>query len=287
MLTPGLFSKAKGLSMLDFKLFLVTGCMRSGTSLLHDLIASASGFGTRIAPARYLAEQINLYKKYCKKDAVFSRDYFLDENAIFKDTQSFLYDRINAAWVNAGRPQSLIFRSIDFAPNVALTAELIPDANIFISVRNPKDNITSMIKVRNKQKIFKSSVIATDIKSLCRTYNRAYLPALRAQKSNSGISARINFVRYEDAARYPEKTLSDICTRLNLQPGPSGVNRNMAISKSLLELASHTYWRTFVTELHSGPASVESIGSHKKYISPAEAKIIDRRCRHVSRKFGY
>jgi hypothetical protein len=270
-----------------FKLFLVTGCMRSGTSLLHNLISSSSDFGMRIAPARYLAEQINLYNKYHGKSSVFSKDYFQGDISMFKDTQSFINDRIYAAWVNSGKPDSLIFRSVDFAPNVPLIAELIPDANILISVRDPKDNITSMIKVRNKQKIFGSSIIPEDIKRLCKIYNRSYLPTIRALKSNPGLSDQINFLRYEDAAQHPDKVLSGICAKLNLAPGSLEINKNVRESKSVLELVTHRYWRTYVTELHNGPASTESIGSHKKYISASEAKIIDRRCRHIRRKFGY
>ena len=275
--------------MLSYELVIVTGCMRSGTSLLYGLISTSPDVGPPLAAARYFADFVNLYRRYRGSDRPFATDYFLPGEDMKLVMRQILTDRLDAAWTNSGKPACLVIRSVDFAPMIPLVADLLPDAQFVVSARDPKDTITSILKVGRKQKLLgltkTSPAIKRDISRLCKNYNGSYLPGLRAQREQPSLQERLNFVRYEDAARDPADALSGVWARLGMAPGSH--DPDLSRRPSLRDLASHRYWRTYITDLHNGPASVESVGSHGLFLSEAEARAIDRRCRHVRRVFGY
>jgi hypothetical protein len=276
--------------MPSYNLIVVTGCMRSGTSLLYSLLCTSPDAGPPMAPARYLADNLNLYRRYVGVDRSFADDYFTADNDIMATTRRFLRERLDAAWENCGRPRCLIVRSVDLAHMIPLAAGLLPDARFVISVRDPRDTITSMIKVARKQKLLRvektGAVVSRDVAGLCKAYNASYLPALRLLRQHPELNERINFVRYEDAARDAASAFGPLWQQLGLRQGtlaPTALTRR----PSLLQLATHRYWRTYITELHNGPASTESVGSHGAFLAKAEASLIERRCRHLAQRFGY
>ncbi len=282
--------KREGVTAMPYTPIVVTGCMRSGTSLLYSLLCTSPDAGPPMAPARYISDSLTLYRRYVGVDRPFADDYFSPGDDITAATRRFIRDRMDAAWENCGRPSALVMRSVDLAPVVPLLADLLPDARFVVSVRDPRDTITSMVKVARKQRLLRvgkgSAVISRDISSLCKAYNGAYLPALRLLRRRSELGPRIRFVRYEDAARNPASALAQLWQDIELREGslaPASLNRR----PSLLQIATHRYWRSYITELHNGPASAESIGSHNAVLSKEEVARIERRCRLLLRHFGY
>jgi hypothetical protein len=274
---------------LPFKVIFVTGCMRSGTSLLHRLISTSPDTGERVAPARYLADFLLLSRSYMNGDSAFAADYFQSRDHLMETTGQFVRDRLADAWANSGKPACLAVRTVEIAPMLPLVATLLPEAKFAVSVREPKDVIASILKVGEKQLKLGRDTPATrrDVWRLARSYNRSYLAAYRAQLGDEQLRRRIVFVRYEDATADPSGALRDVWRRFELAPGTGELKADPDLRPSLKEILVHRLWRAYRTDLSEAAVSTRSVGSHKKALTVAEVLLTNWRCRILRRVFGY
>ncbi|BCM17186.1 hypothetical protein MJ8_09490 [Mesorhizobium sp. J8] len=278
-----------GSPSVPFKLVFVTGCMRSGTSLLHRLISTSPDTGERLAPARLIVDILQLYIRYGGEDSAFAADYLQSPDALLGETRRFLYARLHDAWLHSGKPQCLVLRTVEVAPMLPLVAQLLPEAKFAISVREPKDTITSILTVGAKQRLLGRRTLASagSVARLCKTYNRAYLPALRMHRTNGQFRDRAVFVRYEDAVADPAAALAKVWQSFGLQPGDGILTADPAKRASLRELLTHRYWRSYRTELSEAPVSARSIGTYRSALTASDIWNVNWRCRILRRAFGY
>ncbi|RJT28748.1 sulfotransferase [Mesorhizobium waimense] len=276
---------------LPFKLILVTGCMRSGTSLLHRLVSTSPDTGERLSPARFIADFLQLVRRYGGEESAFATDYFLSREEFVQKTRQFVEARLHDAWVHSGKPNCLVLRTVEIAGMLPLVADLLPDANFAISVREPKDTITSILNVGAKQTrlgIRHGALTAKrDVARLCKTYNRAYLTALRKRRMDEQFRDRIVFVRYEDAVADPAAALRQVWDRFGLRPGSGILPADPVTRTSIAELLTHRYWRSYRTDLSEAPVSARSVGSYRSMLRTSEIYSVDWRCRMLRRAFGY
>ncbi|MEP6565239.1 MAG: sulfotransferase [Mesorhizobium sp.] len=278
-------------SPLPFKLIIVTGCMRSGTSLLHRLVSTSPDTGERLSPARFIADFLLLIQRYRKEDSAFAMDYFQSPGDLVLATRQFVEARLHDAWVHSGMPPCLVLRTVEIAPMLSLVAELLPEAKFAISVREPKDTITSILNVRAKQKMLEgrrnSLTAKRDVGRLCKTYNRAYLTIMRKQRSDEQFRNRIVFVRYEDAVANSAEALREVWQRFGLTPGSGTLPADPVTRPSIAQILIHRFWRSFRTDLSEAPVSARSVGSHRSVLKTSEIWSVNWRCRILRRAFGY
>lgn len=276
---------------LPFKLIIVTGCMRSGTSLLHRLISTSPDTGERLGPARYIADFLQLSRRYLGEDSPFATDYFRSSDDLVSVTRQFVEARLHDAWVHSGKPTCLVLRTVEIAPMLPLVADLLPEAKFAISVREPKDTITSILNVGAKQRILgirRNALAASrDIRRLSKTYNGAYLAVFRKQRSDALFRNRIVFVRYEDAVSNSAAALDDVWQRFDLRPGSGTLPADPVTRPSLSEISNHRYWRSYRTSLSEAPVSTQSVGSYRSALKTSEIWHVNWRCRLLRREFGY
>jgi len=279
------------LTPLPFKLIFVTGSMRSGTSLLHRLVSTSPDAGDRIAPARYLSDFIQLFRSYSTTESAFATDYFQSSEDFFAVTRQFVVDRLHDAWLHSGKPKCLVLRTVEVAPMLPLVARLLPEAKFAISAREPKDVVASILKVGEKQrKLWPSRdtlALSKNVSRMCKTYNRAYMAALRTQRSDEALGQRIVFVRYEDAVANSVDAMQEMWRRFDMAPGSAVLPPNPVIRQSLGQIMVHRYWRSYRTNLSEAPVSAGSVGSYKSALKTSEIWTVNWRCRILRRVFGY
>ena len=276
-----------------YGLVIVTGCKRSGTTLLHRTISTSPDTGPMLAPARYITEQFDIYRRYSSKERFFIDDYF-DGPGSFRAHLRHTVERIlESAWSKSGKPATLVIKSVDFAYSLALVADILPEARFVVSVREPKDTVTSILKVSERHRQEGLPGGGRSIKRAGKVYVGSYLPILRAIRFRQALAERVHFVKYEDLVAGPSVAMAPVWSHCRITPG-SGNLEDLAKKSdperdeiAARNLANSKLWRAFVTELTNKAISRSSVGSHAAVLSPAEAAAVDWRCRSIRRKFGY
>ncbi|MCC6981862.1 MAG: sulfotransferase [Bauldia sp.] len=282
---------------MGYGLVIVTGCMRSGTTLLHRTISTSPDTGPMLAPARYITDQFDAYRRYARKERFFVDDYFADLEAFRAHLRHTVQRILDAAWDKSGRPHTLVIKSVDFGYSLLLVSETLPEARFVVSVREPKDTVTSILKVSDRQR--QDGVAAgpggwgRNIKRAGKVYVASYLPVLRAIRFRRELAERVHFMKYEDLVSAPSATMAAVWRHCRIAPGSGNLEELARKSDperdetAARNLASSKHWRAYLTELTSKAISRSSVGSHATALSASEAAAIDWRCRSIRRRFGY
>lgn len=279
-----------------FKTIFVGGVMRSGTSLLHQVICTSPDANPYINSCRYLTDQLTLYARYSGGDSLFVDDYFADRETFRAFTIGILDGILQAAWQTNGRPKALVLKNVELTVQVPLLAGLLPEARFVLSVREPKDVAASMIKVGEKQRqagldtFLVRAGAGRAIDALCDTINGYYAPTLRALQDgdgDDGLKDRVLFVRYEDTVTTPDETAARVFQFCDITPGRLPEDGDWRRSGHTGKIAEHARWRTYLTDLSAKPVSAAHVGAHGAVLSPDEAARIDERCRGLRKTFGY
>jgi hypothetical protein len=205
---------------MDYGLIVVTGCMRSGISLLYALTSTSPDTNSPIAPARYLSDNFHLLKNYLGTDRLFVTDYFPDRAALIAHTRKTVTGVLDAAWERSGKPRAIAIKAAELSPMLPLVAEVLPHARFVVSVREPKDTIASIVKVGERQKSLGLRLFSgrakRDIGRLCKAYNAAYLSSLRTADRLAG---RLVYVRYEDVVADGAAAMAPVWSHCGIAPG--------------------------------------------------------------------
>jgi len=262
--------------------------MRSGTSLLYGLVSTSPDTGGAIAPARYLSDQFHIYRRYLGSDSLFVEDYFPGRSGFIHHMRTLVKLVLDSAWEQAGRPPTLAIKAAELSSVIPLVAEVLPEARFIISVREPKDTITSILKVGERQRHFglriKSPRAKRDIGKLCKTYNAAYLPSLRAARR---IAEQLLYVKYEDVSLDGDAAMEPVWSHCGISPGNVARTEEVRRTSHFEAISKHHYWRTYLTELSGRLISRASVNSHRQMLTSDEIGRVDWRCRRVRRTFGY
>ena len=270
----------------------VGGVMRSGTSLLQQVICTSKDTNQFINACRYLTGQLALYSQYSGGDSVFNEDYFENKGEFRAFTISIIEKFLAGAWACNGRPNTLVLKNAELIMYIPLLADLLPDAKFVISVREPKDTITSMIKVGERQRKARLATYfartGRNIDALCAMFNNNYVPILKNLKTEGlNLDNRVLFVRYEDLVNRPDETAANVSRFCGISPGLLPKDGDWEKSSNTGKISQHAKWRTYITELSSRPISADSIGSHKSVLSAAECARIDEQCKAIRDIFKY
>ncbi len=277
-----------------FNLIFVAGAMRSGTTLLQQVLCSSPAANPFVHGCRYLTSQIMVYAQYAGTDRLYVPDYLGDAQGLFDFTKDILDRLLDQTHERLGRPQCLVLKNPELSRFIPQAALLIPDARFVVSVRDPKDTIASMIRVGEKHREDKvKSFLAgagRDIRALCASYRQFYIPLLNAIRGDhAGLRERTLFIGYESLIGDTEAAIAHLSdfSQLPLEMPPSEGEANWRSRIDEDELAGEPHWSAYVTELSGGPISAASIGRFREVLSAAEIEEIDRRCADLSRAFGY
>lgn len=272
-------------------LFVVCGAMRSGTTLLQKVICNSPEVNPYIHASRYLMDQLQIHMRYSDSDSLYIEDYFGGVKGLEDFTRQILNAFLLKAWNATGQPKALVLKNPELSFFAPALAELLPEVKFIFSVREPKDTITSMIKVgeRMKQKNIKAplSRAGRNVEVLSRMFNNHYVPVLNAIDSENPLFAgNVLFVRYEDIVYENRDTLERIQAFCGLSK-PLGEFDGWRKLSGSEKLALHPKWHVFLTDLYEKPISTESVGAYKNFLTQDECRQIDFQCRTFRKRFSY
>lgn len=150
----------------------IVGCSHSGTTLLTTIFGRNSEV-LAIGDETYVFGQEHAYiKSALKQWDVLCRQ--LKKKVFLEKTPKHIYE-------------------------IKKILKYVPDAKIIVTIRNPIDNIASLVKRNNDFKFSYKKFIA-DNKNIVRFKN----------------DDRVILCNYEDLVTNPEKTVKDLCTQVNI-----------------------------------------------------------------------
>ncbi|WP_299398933.1 sulfotransferase [Pelagibius sp.] len=279
-----------------YRLVLVAGAMRSGTSLLQHVLCASPQANPFVHGCRYLTSQIAIYAQYAGSDHLYVEDYLGGRDGLTAFTRDILERLLRETHRRLDHPDCLVLKNPELSTYFPQAAALLPSARFVVSVREPKDTIASMISVGEKHR--QSGVnsflagVGRDIAKLSASYRQFYLPVLRAlQKGDEALKERVLFVGYESLIGGTEPIVERLSafTGLSLPADTvdDGQTWRSRVDPENDEIYSHPRWGAYVTALSGGPISAASIGRYREVLTEAEADQIDSLCADIRRAFGY
>lgn len=270
----------------------VGGALRSGTSLLQKVICSSTDTNPFINGCRYLTDHLRLYAHYISTDNLYIDDYFGNTDRLRDFTKGLIENILAETWACTGRPNVLVLKSPELSLYLPQLADLLPGAKFVMSMREPKDTITSMLKVGERQKKDRVNTYLTragrNIDVLCNMYNNHYIPTLKnLEVEGSNLKNRVLFVKYEDVVSCSDETLARVSQFCSISLGRFAESGDWRISKSTEKISRHALWRTYLTDLSFKPISKDSIGAYKSVLTAAECATVDNRCQSIRKMFKY
>jgi hypothetical protein len=270
--------------------------MRSGTTLLQQVLCTSPATNSLVHGCRYLVSHIGVYAKYAGTDRLYVDDYLGGAQGLFDFTKDLLDRLLQETHQRLGRPDALVLKSPELSTYFPHAAALFPAARFVISVRDPKDTIASMIKVgeRHRQGGVKSFLAGAgrNLNALCTSYRQFYLPVMKAiNNGGDELGARVLFVRYEELIGSTETEVRRLSTFCGLSLSSAALAdrdpRRSRAEQKADPLFDHPHWSAYMTDLSGGPLSGASIGRHREVLSTEEADRIDVLCADIRQAFGY
>src|SRR3546814_6718309 len=85
--------------------------MRSGTTLLQQILCASPAANSFIHGCRYLVSQIGVYAQYAGPDRLFIDDYLGGPQGLFDFTKDLLDRMLQKTHQRSGRPAALVLKS--------------------------------------------------------------------------------------------------------------------------------------------------------------------------------
>lgn len=181
----------------EFKLVIVTGAIRSGSTLMRAVCATGPETHALARPSSHL---FALMQPYLEGRLTFDShaSYFFETQEDFAAYQAGLVRQaITAAWQHLGRPKTLVMGDPTLAPAVPVLYEMLPEAHFVLALRDPRGIVTSRLTVMKRMQGIahldnnEISNIRGLMAPICEEVNK-YYPFLPDD------DPRVTLVRYED-----------------------------------------------------------------------------------------
>jgi hypothetical protein len=268
------------------------GAMRSGTTIIHRALCTAVNSNPYISESWFLRDIMSVYKWSLPR-------YDLRLGDQFGSVQNFQrLMRINVQYyvsmVSAryGDPDVLILKHPELIKYFMELGFLFPDFHFLGIVRDPRDVIASIKRIRDKQLGEGASSPVTSLGSvseMCAYYAGYYTQAL---KYVSKTQLRLEMVRYEDVMRDPRAQIAaigeacgaryDLDTVQSFDEGRTA-SSNLDKDFRMEDAVSSAFW----SDLYRKDLSSERIGRYPESLTPDEIAEIEERLGEIGRAFDY
>ena len=267
--------------------------MRSGTTLLHQIVCLSPDTHPFISEGQYLTVQLGVYANFLGERRVYVDDYFGGPAGLKNFTKDIIERFIKTAWNTLDKPAVLAMKNPELAFYFPLLAEFYPAARFLLAVRDPKDTLASMIAVQERQSQDGGgggflSESGRDIERLCTSYRSHYRPVLEAIKQGKqDMANRTLFVRYEDVVLKTEDVLSQLKKFCSLSFADAAIDHGWRMRHDFSAIKNDERWGAYLTKLHGQPISAESIGHYKTVLTEKEAAFVDEFLAPERKSFRY
>jgi hypothetical protein len=259
------------------RITIVGGAQRSGTTLVQTLIANALPNAPLLPEAHLVCGIMNLRRRIGSGWTKASRFFCSEQDAVefFKSTVDAYVGCIRSRYRSA---EHLVLKDPGFMEVLPEISELLPEATTVVCLRDPRDIVTSFIKIGERERDGKQSTRygRRDIHFICRKINASYRPFMKSDTPRG-----IAFVRYEDVVADPVGMLRRLANETGL---PLQAGRLDSLVWLEDEYRHKESWRT---ELEGGPPVTDSVGSFREVLNRQERVLVEKLCRALMAKFSY
>lgn len=279
--------------MANDRLIFIAGSMRSGTTILHKILCTATETHPYITETWFLVDQLHAYLRGRERYDVRHRDYFGEiENfdRFYRDTLERFFEVTRK---NLSDPQVLVLKNPEISGQLPLLGGWFKDALFIINVRNPLDIIASIVEVgeRHRKDGIRSeqSLMGRDMYMLSNFVKRYYISSFDV---NNPVHDRILFVRYEDMMSDVKKECERIGSfcgltfptgKLHALGDENAGSANMDPEIRLQDPFSGAFW----SELYNKNLSTQRIGRHTEVLTAGEIDKVKKYCADFNQVYKY
>jgi len=269
-------------SDLGFAVICVGGAMRTGTSLLQNVLSSSPDANDMSVECQYLTDQLNLHVKWARQNERALTDFFDGKDGLKDFTRQLVVNFLKQTHIQQGNPKNLVLKHPEMTPFFPLLADLLPDARFIISVRDPKDIVASMLVVAAKQKeLGRTSNMRQAGRDMARLTNLALSFYQNLNRMPKTDPLRYRFIRYEDLVKKPDQLIPQIAafTALDLSSydpaAPWRYTRPRGTNK------------VFDTKIRGKGLQDSSIGNYRQQLSETEISEVEKTAARFLKVFHY
>jgi len=223
---------------------------------------------------RWAGDNFDAFVKYSFPTATTLRHYF---SAMIAAYEAATRDRFPDA-------RHIILKNPGYSYFARDLVELVPDAKLLISVRDPRDQVASDLEVgvRELEKGIENCAAADrNVLAYAQGFKRFYDPILKASNE---FPDRFIFVRFEDMLLDFDTTLD----RLNCFTGMTKNLFDPTKAWPRVEVDLETVRESpFFSPFYMQPLEPGRIGRYRRSLNDAEIAEIERECRGLMARFGY
>jgi hypothetical protein len=274
------------------RVLVIGGAMRSGTTVIHRALCAADNSNPFLSESWFLRDLFTMYRFRLARFATMGEDQFGTAAAYSGMIADDVADYLRTVSARHGDPEVLILKHPELIRHFVDLAGLSPRMLFLAVVRDPRDVVASMKRVRDSHAqdgIGGPLAGARTTAGLCGVYGSHYAALLdNAQE----LGGRLKIVRYEDFMRSPQEAVAEIgafCGAryaldevADFRPEDAG---NATFDKAAR--AEDPFSRAFWSDLYTKPLSDERIGRFAVSLTAAEIGEIEARLGFIGRRFGY
>lgn len=257
----------------------VGGYLRTGTTLVQQLLCSAPGTNPLVGEAVYLLAYVENLNRTRRVFELHGKDYFADLADLARFTAGQLEAFLARTAARLGDPPHLVLKHPHLTPYLPQLHFLAPDLVFVVVVRDPRDTVASALQAGARGAVEFAGADARTIAQRWRaTYAMALGPKLPAYRRQLAL------VRYEDVVVDPVAALAPVArlTGLDLR-GVAG-----AASSGRVDFDSEARVADPLTSTLYGQAPVASrVGRWRETLSPADAHSVEAACGDLMDQLGY
>lgn len=269
---------------------IIGGCPRSGTTLLQNILCSASSTNPAIGEVGYLYHLVEAYYS-TKVDFESQGRYFfnsLEELRQFSATQINVFlNHVRAQYPNASHwvlKYPLLSR---YFPDLF---ELVADLKFLITIRDPRDTIASLIQVGDRMKqqnqirhrtaLFTQRNMADYLNFYISAYARMW------NHSNPELKQKTRYLKYEYLVNNPQKAIRDLAQftglALELTDLQQGWQQNLVPHGQLQDAA-----QSFESTLYNQKIARDRIHHYPQVLTSEEIQWLEQHGQDVFTQFCY
>ncbi|WP_025899617.1 sulfotransferase family protein [Sneathiella glossodoripedis] len=269
-------------TQLDFTPIFVGGSMRTGTSLLQHVLSSSSEANDMAFECHYLTDQLTIYQKWSQKGERMAADFFGSQQGLKEYTISLVLNFLKSTHHHQHKPRFLVLKQPELTPYFPFLAKVLPQAKFITSIRDPKDAVTSMLKVAEKQvRLGRSSnmvVLGRDMAALTKLFLSYYGTLHKMPKTDPSQHA---FLKYEDLVLKRDILLPKLEAFTGLDLSSYDPEADWQYTRPREEN------KAFDTKIRGKGISDQSIGNYKEELNSKEIVIIERTAADFMKYFKY
>lgn len=266
--------------------FYIIGSARSGSSLIYNALCSNINFNPAIPENHLVSFFLEAFNYQLSRNNDKEKDYIfnnsIETEKYFKECLVLLYKKI----IKKYNCNYLLLKSISLTPNFHILNKFFPDINYIFIVRDPRDIISSMIKVGQEQEKNKiKNQYCRNINDLCDHINESYQLIL-INKFKNLFEKKVYIVKYENFVNNFSYELNNICKKFSLKTKYSD-NINVWSKASEIYKDKIKNNTGYFSDLWNKPITNKKIGNYRNILTQDEIEIINNKCNHLLKKFKY